>query len=69
MDYAVANLSGVGAGHDAEHLGDLLAGDLADVARVRDDDDEQVVHGAADREGLGVVVQAKVFSLPSEINH
>ena len=64
------DLGGVGAGHDAEDLGDFPAGNLADVTRVGDDDDEEVVHGAADGEGLGVVVEAvKISSLSNFITN
>ena len=64
------DLGGVGAGHDAEDLGDFPAGNLADVTRVGDDDDEEVVHGAADGEGLGVVVEAvKTSSLSNFITN
>ena len=44
--------------HDFEHLGDLLADDLVHVAGERDDQNNEVVHGAADGKGLGVVVEA-----------
>ena len=44
--------------HDFEHLGDLLADDLVHIPGDWNDQNNEVVHGAADGKGLGVVVEA-----------
>ena len=44
--------------HDFEHFGDLLANHLVHVASEWDDQDDQVVHGPTDGEGLRVIVEA-----------
>ncbi len=54
--------------HGCEHFCDFLADDLADVTTEGDDQNDEVVHGAADGEGLGVVVKAVAAGKVSNID-
>ena len=54
--------------HGCEHFCDFLADDLADVTTEGDDQNDEVVHGAADGKGLGVVVKAVAAGKVSNID-
>ena len=49
-----------------EDLGELLTDEVADVPGEGQDDEDEVVHGPADGEGLGVVVEAVA---PGEVDN
>ena len=49
-----------------EDLGELLTDQVADVPGEGQDDEDEVVHGPTDGEGLGVVVEAVA---PGEVDH
>ena len=48
---------GGGASHHLKYFRYLFTDECIHIPRKREDDDDQVVHSAADREGLGVIVQ------------